>query len=255
MKLNWQFDTADYILGQHEVHLWQASLNCSQNILDFLTRLLSADELERAGKFLQTKHAEQFIIARGMLRLILGRYLQSRPEEILFSYSETGKPKLAQIATTKLNFNLSHSQGYVLYALGQYSELGIDLEYAKDMGNIKEIARRFFNSQDCEYLETYSNEQELFFKLWTAKEAYLKATGQGIAGGLDKVKLTIEQDRFFLERPWTVYSFSPQTRYYAALACKGKLEKILGFSIDLDQFCQELDHSHHYAKDDKRESS
>ncbi len=255
MQVQWTKSDGDFILKKGEVHLWLVSLKPTQSVLDFIVPLLAPEEADRAARFYQTRDCQRFILARGLLRIILGRYLRSKSESLLFSYSQKGKPELSK-PITKLNFNLSHSQGYVLYAIGEYREIGIDLEYIKEI-EAMEIARRFFNSQDCQYLEESINPQDMFFKLWTAKEAYLKAIGQGIASGLDQVSLTIDQNGFYLNPTWTVHSFTPAEGYYGALACNGDLEKILGFSVtdDLDRFFQEPDHSLPYATDDKIEFS
>jgi 4'-phosphopantetheinyl transferase len=96
-------------LGVEEVHLWRAGLDCSQAVLEKLTKTLSADEAERADRIHFACDRSRFIVSRGVLREILSQYLGCTPAQIRFSYGSSGKPKLGPMepTTVDLRFNLS----------------------------------------------------------------------------------------------------------------------------------------------------
>ena len=216
-----------YILSQGEVHLWQRSLNEGKETIKYLFSILSVDERERAERFYQVKHRQEFILARGMLRVILGRYVGEDPASLVFKYSSKGKPSLS---AHQLSFNLSHSQDLVIYAVSYLEKIGVDLEYQRKI-EVESLAKRFFSLREYQYLKNVDEQEELFFRLWTAKEAYLKATGEGIAGGLEQAEITIG-DSLSLPTPWSLSSFIPQAGYYGALVCLGQVEKISMFKLN-----------------------
>lgn len=249
MEFIWSNNTlADFIMREQTVHLWKSPLNSSPQTLDYLFSLLSPDEITRAERFYQSKHRHEFILARGLLRIILGRYLGTNPNSIIFSYSSRGKPVLADFAHP-LQFNLSHSAGLVIYAISSFKQVGIDLEHQKKIDSVEDLAKRFFSPQEYQYLIKQSDKSPIFFKLWTAKEAYLKATGEGIAGGLDKIIINIKEDgNLCIGEPWSLFSFSPETEYYGALVVSNSQEEIeisaFSLSDDVDRFYLEQDRNH-----------
>lgn len=172
------------VLSTDEVHIWRADLEQSQAAQAQLAATLSADEQSRAKRFHFDLHRQRFIVARGILRNILGRYLGKEPRELEFCYSSRGKPSLVSTSTsTPLCFNLSHSQALALYAIA-HRPIGIDLEYIRPLDDLLKIAKRFFCQSEYALIESLPPDQKpkAFFHLWTCKEAYLKATGEGLAG-------------------------------------------------------------------------
>lgn len=177
-------------LELNHVQIWQADLNLSRLILQSLEKLLSSDEQQRAQRFKFEKDRYSFIAARGILRTILSRYLRIDPEMIQFNYSAKGKPFLAQVSLP-INFNLSHSQGKAIYAIALNQTLGIDLEAIRSIEALS-LAKRFFCESEYRWLASLSPQEQnsAFFKLWTCKEAYLKATGEGLVG-LQEVEIAL----------------------------------------------------------------
>ncbi len=266
MKLTWQnavslFEvtlgiSTDCILKQGDVHLWKASLNYSNDTIKYLLDTLSVDEKERAKRFYQEKHSRGFIIARGLLRVILGHYITEKPSSIIFKYSSKGKPTLADISYP-LSFNLSHSQERVIYGLGYVERIGVDLEYQREITDVSKLAERFFSPKEYQYLQNRPEieRNNLFLRLWTAKEAYLKATGEGIAGGLELFEVRIgDTGELSYTPPWLLSSFLLEQGYYAAVASSEKIENMLIFPLnDDDQVYREPDHNRQGERDDKRE--
>src|SRR5262245_49624616 len=116
-------------LENDEVHVWRAVLDRTPMRVRSLRQLLAANEQGRADRFRFQKDREHFIVARGLLRIILGRYLNRQPNQLRFGYSQYGKPALSEESGCPgLRFNLSHSHGLALFAVSRGREVGVDIE-------------------------------------------------------------------------------------------------------------------------------
>jgi 4'-phosphopantetheinyl transferase len=227
----WQTPSQLPTLGDSLVHVWRANLALSTPKIEELTTLLSTDEIARANKFRFVQHQRRFIAARGILRQLLGNYLAASPRSLVFSYSDRGKPQLAQ--DTALQFNLSHSQEYALFGFTLNYLIGVDIEYQRAMPDALKIAQRFFSAREYKMLEEVPLEQQpkLFFQLWTAKESYLKATGTGLSASLNSVEIALNQTKSLylssLKKDtimnWSLYSCTPATDYSAAIAINAQI--------------------------------
>lgn len=162
-----------------EVHIWSACLTENEDDLSYFSVLLSEDEHQRADGLKFTKDKYAFVISRGILRCLLGRYLKEDPHQIDILYGLWGKPCLS--SKYSLRFNLSHSKDYALYAFTVYDEVGIDLEHIDPSLEVEELAQTILSSQEKSYWEKIDPEDKssAFFKLWVYKEASLKASGRG----------------------------------------------------------------------------
>src|SRR5581483_7894148 len=143
--------------------------------------LLSRDEQARATRFLLETVRQRFVACRAVLRRILAERLILSPAEIEFDYGEHGKPGLVT-DNHPLSFNVSHSDDAALIALSWNCDVGVDLEFDDDR-DWRPLARRFFAAAEWEQLESLppALQRTGFYRVWTCKEAYLKATGQGMA--------------------------------------------------------------------------
>lgn len=232
----WPFGSeGSYNIAENEVHVWQASLEAPSQEQERLYRFLDPDEQSRADRFRFPKDQRHFTIARGVLRLLLGRYLEKDPEELDFAYNRYGKPTLRQeLNPAQLQFNLSHSGERVLYAFALRRELGIDIEWInRHIGEMDQIARRFFSPHENRALFALPEEQRQtgFFNCWTRKEAYIKARGKGLHLPLDEFDVTLtpgEPARLLATRDdpshasrWVMQTLTPGQDYAAALAVEG----------------------------------
>lgn len=174
-----------------EIHLWTAPLTIEGTEQRGISTLLSPDEQKRAAAFRFEKHRSSFIVGRALLRCLLGRYLGQSAKDISFSYGPKGKPALEGSGT--LHFNLAHSNNRIVYALSKASELGVDIEFVRPVPEIESIARSFFSSGECSQLLSLPPEQrtQAFFNCWTRKEAYLKATGDGLMVPLSSFQVSL----------------------------------------------------------------
>lgn len=218
----WHTAQTDLTLSVDDVHVWRVDLEKSPLQLQELAQTLSIDEQNRAERFYFPQHRQHFIAARGILRTILGRYLGIEPQALRFDYQSRGKPILADtFASSGLCFNLSHSQGLALYAVSRHP-IGIDLEFTRAISDVEALAKRFFTDREYEIVRTLEpqQQQEVFFRYWTCKEAYLKATGEGLSQ-LEQVEicLTPTQPAKVQNSPeWSLTELVPANNYVAAVA-------------------------------------
>lgn len=231
----WLSPPDNLTLADQEVHLWLANLDACDNRLRELGQLLSADELDRADKFYFERHRRRFTIARGTLRVILARYLTTEPQQVRFEYGLRGKPSLAtDLQSQGLQFNVSHSQDLALYGFTRDRRIGVDLEYLRPLPDAEQIAKRFFCAREFNAIRALpeSERQIAFFRGWTAKEAYLKATGDGLGGSLDAVEvsltpntpvrlLSVRGDERVGDR-WRLHDLVPAPDYVATVAVEGR---------------------------------
>ncbi len=197
---------------------------------------LSSDEKERAARFRFSRDRDRFVAARGLLRTLLGQYLEMEPDQIRFSYGPWGKPSLtAGLYGKDLRFNLSHAHGLAVFAVTLRREVGIDLELVQPELPWEPIARRFLPQGElAELLELQERSRsEAFFRSWTRREALSKATGAGssLPAELLEMARTPEGGRVYVTlgkdspeaRAWTTRELHPGYGYVAALAVEGSV--------------------------------
>ena len=215
-------------LNTSDIHLWKQNLKVSELEINRCFDILNQEEKIKAKKFYSEEHKRRFIVARGTLKKILGRYLNIPASTIEFTYSSRGKPQLTnKLGGEQLQFNLSHSYELAIYGITYNSVIGVDLEYIRPILEVKKLAKRFFCSREYNHISLLTSPEleKTFFKFWTAKEAYLKATGEGISRGLDQVEVSLDSFPQLLKLPnnqpllnWTTSFLIPHPNYQGAVA-------------------------------------
>jgi 4'-phosphopantetheinyl transferase len=205
-----------------------------------LRGLLSDDELSRAGRFAFARDRDRFIVAHARLRQILAAYLGARPTEIRFGHGPAGKPYLAApVGHRPLGFNLSHSGDLALYAVAWDRRVGIDVEDARRERAFRDIAKSVFSARERAELAALPDERrrERFYTIWTRKEAFIKALGEGMSYPLDRFSVVGRVGEPALELPdgadaagrWALFDLSPGDDYAAALAVDGGAARLQCF--------------------------
>lgn len=215
-------------LSEREIHVWRAHLNCEATVLSQLEATLDADEKARADRFYFERDRNAFVATRGILRQLLGRYLNHSPAQLQFSYGPQGKPSLQSSQSERpIQFNVSHSHGLALLAFAVGCPLGVDVELVRSDFATDDIARRFFSPVEVKEWHALpdSLRVEGFFLCWTRKEAYVKAKGQGLQIPLESfhVSLTPDQpERLQTEDglQWSLHSLRFESGYVGALVAK-----------------------------------
>jgi 4'-phosphopantetheinyl transferase len=211
------------------IHLWKKAFDASPEEMERCYEVLSTEERTRAQRFLVEPPRRAFILTRGTLRLLLGKYLDRPASEISFRYTEFGKPLLNE--GNELGFNVSHTDGVALLAFVRGSELGVDVEKIRPVRDLKDLANRFFSPAERGKLNTLEADDELhaaFFRCWTRKEAYIKGKGEGLSLPLHQFDVSLEPgatQALIATRPdaaeasrWLVRDISFDPSYAAALA-------------------------------------
>ena len=187
----WTSAPGHLLLTAGEIHIWRAYLHDLES-LPLYQSLLSADELARAERYHFADDKRKYILARGILRTLLGRYLNIEPAALHFEYGKQGKPAIV-LNQNKINlqFNISHSADMACYAFTLNEAIGIDVEYHNEDLAYLEIAKRFFSAKEMEQLiqQPEMQQNSFFYGLWTCKEAYIKALGQGLFLALDQFSI------------------------------------------------------------------
>jgi 4'-phosphopantetheinyl transferase len=203
-----------------ETHVYTAPLDDPVHFLPYLT----TEEKDRAGRFRLGRVRDQFVVARGRLRALLGHYLGLEPRAVPVQYADGGKPHLP--AGYRLHFNVSHTDGLAVYAVGR-ARVGVDVERCRTIPDADGLVSRFFSRRECDQFHALppSARPAAFLRAWTRKEAVLKAIGRGVQS-LDCCEvtfgeaetpalLTLDGDAGVRDR-WELFTWEPAAGYLAA---------------------------------------
>lgn len=218
----------DFTLAAHEVHLWVADLSLFALRAAEITRFLADEERVRASRYHFPADRERFGLTRGLLRKLLGRYVNCEPAEIEFTYGIFGKPALRR-PNRPLQFNVAHSQKWAAFAINTDAEIGVDVESLNRPLDWQGIASRFFTGPETEWIRGKGDEPldlilSRFFRCWTRKEAVLKTLGQGLNFSLLGVDVVTNSGRPVWTKPgdsandWRVLDFDCANDCFGALA-------------------------------------
>ena len=223
-------------LPQNVVHLWHCRFNTQMAFLKSYESLLSDNEIERAARFKFDIHRNKYIIARGVLRSLLGRYLNERPCDVQFGYTNYDKPFLKEtpfaVGRDDLRFNISHSGNWAVFGFVQEMEIGVDIEKIKNDFEVMDIAQNFFSSDEIKTLQALPEKDRVagFYRCWTRKEAFIKAKGSGLSFSLTSFSVSLNLNSARLLRTdwdaaektqWQLFTFSPELGYQGALTVRG----------------------------------
>lgn len=230
----WRLPESTPDLSAKYVHIWRLSFRQPLERVRQLAETLSRDEVLKAERFHFRRHWRRFIVRRVALRTILGHYLGIKPGEVQFRYSPDGKPYLTGgFESGGLRFNTAHSYELGLQAFTCEREIGIDLEYIRPVQDATEIATRFFSTYEKVVFRMLPGNQQLqaFHNCWTRKEAYLKATGDGLTRPLDQFGVSLAPGDpaklLFVEGDprepmrWSLQALAPAFGYVGAIAVQG----------------------------------
>jgi len=230
-SIQWPSAPAHLHLAENEIHVWALPLDLESPALSKAVATLSAAEQDRAKKFRFDKHRNRFIAGRAGLRAMLGRYLQIQPGKLDFAYASRGKPSLSpEFAGARIHFNLAHSEDLALCAITCVAPVGVDVERVRTVKDAADLVARFFSKRESKLFKKLAPDKRpsAFFNLWTRKEAFLKATGEGIGDSLNSVEVSFlpgEQARLLAVASdpgqaveWTLQDLQPGAGYVGALA-------------------------------------
>lgn len=220
-----------------------ASLTAAEEEIRAYAASLSADEAERAARFRFDRDRNRYRVGRGILRVLLADILETAPESLRFAYSRYGKPELIPPENApRLRFNLAHSEDCALFAFAWDRTLGVDIEALKSNTPCDELAQNYFSlAERATYFALPAPERRrAFFRIWTRKEAYIKARGEGLSRPLAQfdVSLDVENARLIATRPneseaerWRMKNIPLGENFAGALVASGP-----DFTLELRNF-------------------
>ena len=218
-------------LGAHEIHVWSMRLDLPHVVLSRLESTLSPEEASQAGRFRFAADRDRYVAAHGLLRVLLANYLGTSPGRVALIAASGGKPRVAR--PESLRFSLSHAATMALVAVSADREVGIDLEQIGEVDDLGRLAETCFSPAEVATLASLPKSQRLraFYAGWTRKEAFLKATGDGLSRPLSSFAVSlppdepprllhVQGDPRAPERYWLV-ALEPAAGYVGALAVDG----------------------------------
>ena len=207
----------------NQVDIWESFLDDPS--LPAQAAILTPEERARAERFHQAIHRQRFLARRVALRLLLAGYLGQPPAEIDIAFGPNGKPYLPE---GELELNLSHSFDRALIGFSR-RPLGIDVERLRPIEDALDLAARFFSREEASAVRALAPDRlhRGFFEIWTMKEAYIKATGEGLSRPLDSFTVSLGAGRLALtpaaedERNWSLYRLDVSPGFLGGLAVEG----------------------------------
>lgn len=216
--------------GRGAAHLWLVEVNRPPIDAGVIWSWLSQDERDKAERFHAAADRQRSVVTRGMLRGILGVALSVPPQTLAIEHDERGKPWLAgPHRGAGLSFSVSHSGEYALIGVVREHRIGVDIEQMHRAGDVMGIAERFLAPEEARAIQARDTAAalELFFRIWTRKEACAKGVGDGL--GLDFAGFTagwegnagtclILNETTATSTRWNVSSLATVPAYAAAVA-------------------------------------
>lgn len=217
------------------MHVWRLWVPVENNDkpdrLERLATCLTPAEQTRAARFHFDADRHRFAWTRGLLRTLLAYYVGTTPDRIQFGAGAKGKLHLA--LEHSLRFNVSHSHQWAFLALTRDREVGVDVEHHRPLHHdLFGIADRFFAPGEVVALRALPPEarEAAFFRIWSRKEAYIKATGEGVSAGLDTFEVSSGEEAAVTlhvygrpdeDKRWVMRSLSAGPDYSAAICIEG----------------------------------
>lgn len=223
--------SSSLLLPDDELHLWLASIGVFTSRLQEFAAILSREEIRRMQRYYFPKDRTRFAVAHGILRIIIGRYLNILPRMVNFRHAAAGKPELQGYRSLPaFSFNISHSHELVVFAFSKFRRLGVDVEHIRPLPDFCEIVKGSFHPYEIAALQSVaiSQRQRAFFYYWTGKEAFVKATGEGLNRSLDSFYLSLSSAQAegiirvcgdgIRSENWVLRTFLPAPEYVGAVA-------------------------------------
>lgn len=225
---------SEHILKDGVTYVWWVNLQVAPEMVDSITRLLSAEERNRADRIADNAVYREFVVARSAARLLLASCTGCAPEELPLVTGRYGKLSVGEIGPG-VEFNVSHSHGLALICLSRDRHVGVDLEHIHDVPDLDLIGTLTLTAGERAAISIGSEPLETFFRCWVRKEAVVKAAGLGLSASLRDVEVTtsdgpaIVRLRNAQDRPaeYEVINLKAPRGYEAAIACERSIGDIV----------------------------
>jgi 4'-phosphopantetheinyl transferase len=219
-------------VADDELHIWTGTVTEHTAAIGSYLDLLSPDERVRASRYRTIPLRNMFVTSRGVLRSLLARYLNACAHEIEFLYGRHGKPALG--CHGGISFNVSHSSDRFLIGISSGCSIGVDIERVLPLNDVESLSEMCLTANEAKELRELSptGQTDFFYRHWTCKEAYLKATGVGLSGQPNHVSILQDSchssrryaygGRIQVEGAWRIETIFLSECYAAAVAYQGR---------------------------------
>jgi 4'-phosphopantetheinyl transferase len=235
-----KFSLAFESLASNAIHLWLCPYQDTRldEVLPRLREQLCVEELARERKFRFPDDLRRFVATRALLRTCLSRYVDLRPADWRFELNAFGKPSVTHddLTVRRLRFNISHTRGLIVLAIGLDHGMGVDVECPDRAVSPLSLANRYFTPREVDDLSHLQAQAQLkrFFEYWTLKEAYIKARGDGLSVPLDRfgfrfdgesaMRLDIDPRLGDDGRYWSLWQWELITAHLIALCVRSDVD-------------------------------
>jgi 4'-phosphopantetheinyl transferase len=231
----WETVPASLELLPDTVHVWRVRFLQTNTKIADLWPILSEGEKKRASRWLLPEDRDAYMVSHSMMRDALARYCAELPAPLQICYGAKGQPHLLQGSEeARLHFSLSHSKSMALLAVTLDQRVGIDLEHQSGCHDWRGLAGRYFSPVENSNLFALpeSEQKRAFLWLWTHKEAYLKARGDGLSAPLDSCVFVETSDGTLTlsgcaetedRDAWSFLKLEPDEQHLGVLAVAGDL--------------------------------
>lgn len=236
--------------GDDSVHVWQVAVSAFEDHpLD--ESFLDSEERARADAFRFEDDRRRFIVSHVALRTLLSRYAGEPPEHLRFERSEQGKPELRPNPRS-IEFNLAHSGDWICLAVTVGRHVGVDIEKVIELPDLEQLVHRCLCERELTDLRTLDSPARLlaFYRIWTAKEAYAKCLGIGLALPLQQIcadwvsfpggeSFTVTGDTVSTNGGIDGRILDTDSGYVGALAVQGGIGRMSNRICSADALCSE----------------
>jgi 4'-phosphopantetheinyl transferase len=218
------------LVDNRAISLWQGEITATEADYPHYWRILDQAEQHQANAFKNEQLRRRYVEIHARLRILLGNAVNANPEQLRIHKAEYGKPYLADYP--ELAFNLSHTANKMVVAIAYDCELGVDIELCRARENLAALVDKCFAEEEKSHWQQLPESQQTyaFYRFWTRKEAFVKATGRGIALGLEQCVINPENPKELLRIPkdyglasgWLMQDVDLGESICGALAAKNK---------------------------------
>ena len=226
------------------VHTWRLKFADLMTYYAQCFVVLSDNEKQRAQAYHIEADRNCYVLTHGILRYLLATYTNVTPQALCFTQQAHGKPILVrEQGGQPIEFNLSHTREYAVIAIG-LSPVGVDIEYIREDIKALRLASRFFSQAEYQALSALPTHEQAsaFIYAWTIKEAWVKASGQGIANTFPHFDVSVDTH----QKPHVIqanerhiyncWSINIAAHYYGTLVTSADVTKILEHNVASELF-------------------
>ncbi|MFB8426343.1 4'-phosphopantetheinyl transferase family protein [Priestia megaterium] len=227
-------------LQTNDIHIWTVPIDFIEKDISHYKFILSKDEIRRMESFKTYSLKNEYCFIRANLRKVLSFYLKEPPEQLKFFYNDFGKPYL----NNAIKFNLSHTNDIAVIAVTKEYELGIDIEFIDEHIDISEVIQVAFSMQEIDLMSGLKGKEKynMFYRLWTRKEALLKGVGKGLSLSPQLIDAS-NCTKIFTGDNWEILELNVKQGYKSSLAinCNRVPIKLIFLELDKDSPCLSME--------------